>query len=64
MQPWNGSGSLLPRPPGYNSEEGKQHMKKRTYMTFTGLADLLDFKDSGHEVDRRLEAGVSITARR
>lgn len=39
-------------------------MKKRTYMTFTGLADLLDFKDSGHEVDRRLEAGVSITARR
>lgn len=33
-------------------------MKRLVYKTFTGLRDLQDFKDSGHPVSRRLEAGV------
>lgn len=39
-------------------------MKKLVYKTFTGLRDLQDFKDSGHEVSRRLEAGVRRLERR
>lgn len=33
-------------------------MKRLTYKTFSGLADLRDFRDSGGKVSRRTEAGV------
>jgi len=38
-------------------------IKRLTYKTFSGLADLQDFKDSGGSVSHRTEAGVRRLAR-